>query len=207
MLSLNFGTTFDDDTPLQIFARHNLSDGNLMGSGGLYQSLGEGPGGLLAAPAFGSGTEYTLEFTVSRTAADSTDISTRITGGGADWSFAVTDATYAYHRFDAFALRPNSLETTAESFTFSRFRVEVIAAPAGPPLFTAVARLGDGRVQLGFTGASGDFRLWAAQDPALTPITSAWTQLTNGTFDGSAVVYVDQQAVPPTQRFYILSTP
>ncbi|HKS38892.1 MAG TPA: hypothetical protein VJW76_16985 [Verrucomicrobiae bacterium] len=94
MLGLNFGATFDDDTPLEIFARNNLSDGNLMGSGGLYQSLGAGPAGLSGAPAFVSGTEYTLEFLVVRTSAGSVDITTALSGGGTNWSLTVTDNTY-----------------------------------------------------------------------------------------------------------------
>jgi len=207
MLGLNFGTTFDDDTPLEIFARNNLSDGNLMGSGGLYQSLGAGPAGLSGAHAFVTGTEYALEFVVARTTAGSVDITTTISGDGTNWSHTVTDNTYAYHRFDAFALRPNSLETTAESFTFTRFNVEVVEAPSGPPSFTGVTRQGDGGIQLTFTGTSGDYRLWASTNVALTPVTNTWTLLTNGTFNGAPVVFRDQQASGLSQRFYVISVP
>lgn len=207
MLGLNFGATFDDDTPLEIFARNNLSDGNLMGSGGLYQSLGAGPVGLLGAPAFVSGTEYTLEFLVARTTAGSVDITTTLSGGGTNWSLTVIDNTYGYHRFDAFALRPNSLETTAESFTFTRFNVEVIEAPSGPLSFSGVTRQGDGSIQLAFTGTSGDYRLWASTNVSLAPVTNTWTLLTNGTFSGAPVIFTDQQTSGQSQRFYVISRP
>lgn len=178
-----------------------------MGSAGFYRSLGQGPAGLLNAPAFVSDTEYTLEFTVARTSASLVDVTTTITGDGANWSLTVPDPTYAYHRFDAFGLRPNSLETTAESFNFTRFKVEVIEAPTAAPSFTGVARQGDGSLQLAFSGASGNYRLWASTNVSLAPATSTWTLLTNGTFAGAPAVFTDQQASGLPLRFYVISSP
>ena len=103
-----------------------------MGTTADYTSMGSGPvgGGYSNAPAFQAGTNYTLVFQVTRTAINSVTVAVSITGGGANWSYSAIETNYAYHRFDVFAIRPYSLETTADQFTFPNFKVEVMAAPS-----------------------------------------------------------------------------
>jgi hypothetical protein len=100
--------------------------------------LGSGPsgGGYTNAPAFQASVQYTLVFSVTRTAVNSVTITNSITGGGTNWTFSVTETNLAYHRFDAFAIRPNSLETSADSFTVPGFKVEVLAGPTVPTSVT-----------------------------------------------------------------------
>jgi hypothetical protein len=131
MLSLDDGPTFSMNSPLQLLVRSAISDINLMGTTGDYVSMGSGPngGGFSNAPAFAAGTEYTLVFSVARTDVNSCTVTTAISGGGTNWTFSATDTNYAYHRFDAFGIRPNSLETTADMFTFPEFIVQVIPNP------------------------------------------------------------------------------
>jgi len=137
MLTLNFGSNFSTDRPEALLVRNTLSDNNLMGSSGDYRSLGSGPAGatLNGAPALLSDTDYTLDLSVTRSAAATTIITASLTGGGTNYTTTVIDSTYAYPRFDAFAMRPNSLETTADSFTISRLTVQVVdATPVTIPL-------------------------------------------------------------------------
>jgi hypothetical protein len=131
MLSLDFGPTFSVNSPLSLLVRNAISDINLMGTTGDYQSMNSGPsgGGFSNTPAFQAGTTYTLVMSVSRTDVNSVDFTTTISGGGTNWTFTSTDTNFAYHRFDAFGMRPSSLETTADQFTFPEFKVEVDQNP------------------------------------------------------------------------------
>jgi hypothetical protein len=159
LLNLDFGQTFSTNSPLQLLARSFLQDDNLMGSIGDYQSFGSGPagGGYTGAAAFQAGTPYTLEFTAARTAVNSVEVTVTITGGGTNWSHTIADNTYAYHRFDAFGLRPNSLETSADSFTFPEFIVEVVegAVALFPFNITGLEALSPSSVKLTWDSVSG----------------------------------------------------
>jgi hypothetical protein len=134
MLGQNFDTTFSDDHPQTIYARNGLSSANLMGTTADYISLGTGPGtgSFVGAPGFVSDTEYTLEITVTRNGPRTARITTSITGGGTNWTTTAADNAFGYHRFDAIGLRPNNLETTAQTFNFTEFKVEVINATPPP---------------------------------------------------------------------------
>jgi hypothetical protein len=159
MLVVDQATTFPDATPFELRARTVLADDNLMGSTGNYPvTLASGPAGLNGAPAFQNLTNYTLELTVTRTGANAVQIQANISGGGTNWSLSATDNTYAYHRFDAFAIRPGSLESTAADFEFVNFKVEVLqAAPTPEPL---VITSSGGDVTLSWTNPQ--FQLQAA---------------------------------------------
>jgi len=143
VLTMDYAQTFGSDAPFSLRARTVLSSPNLLGSTGDFPvTLASGPTGLLNAPGFQDLTNYTLVLTVTRTAENAVDVSATITGGGSQWTISGTDNTYAYHRFDAFAIRPNSLETTAFDFEFVQFKVEVVEAPPQPiPL--QIARAGN----------------------------------------------------------------
>ena len=206
MLALNFGPFFNDTTPLDIFARNFLPDINLMGTTSDYESLGNGPspGVDTNAPAFQAGTEYTLEFSVARTGVNSVNVTTTLTGGGTNWSHTVTDDNYAYHRFDAFGIRPNSLETSADSFIFSEFKVEVLQGAVSLPPFriTAVEALSPSAVKLTWESVSGATYHVLARDS----ITG--TETTNATVvaTGSLTSYTNSP-IAGTQRYYRIAAP
>jgi hypothetical protein len=139
MLSMDFGPTFTANSPLSLYARNGLSDGSLMGTTQDYLSMGSGPrgGGYTNAPAFQAGTQYILVFQVTRTDTNTCRVTATITGGGTNWTWSALDTNgLAYHRFDAFAMRPNSLETFADSVNIPEFKVEVI------PTAWEIARVG-----------------------------------------------------------------
>lgn len=136
MLNLNFGSSFGVDTPLQIMERTVVGSINLMGASGDYTTLSSGPAGSLSGSAFSSGTEYTFEFSVTRTAADSVNITTRFVGGALDISHTATDASGTTFAFDTFAIRPAASAQTASSFNFARLKVEVLPAGAVAPSIT-----------------------------------------------------------------------
>lgn len=139
MLNMNMATTFDIDNPLQIMARSNPSDVNLMGTTGDYTSIGSG-GGLAGDPGFVDGTSYTLTFAVTRTSASSVDITTSWVGSGLNISTTQTDSTYNYTGFDAFALRPAGNASGASTWNFTEMKVDYIPVPE-PSIF-ALAGIG-----------------------------------------------------------------
>jgi len=51
------------------------------------------------------------------------------------------------------------------------------------------------------------FTLWATTNLALSPITNAWTKLTNGTVSTSPFRITDPGASTNRQQFYIFSSP
>jgi hypothetical protein len=145
MLSLDFGTNFSADLPLNLLVRNGLADNNLMGTTGDFLSMlsgpvGNGPGGLIGdgpatgtwsnTPAFQPGTTYTLTLTVIRTGTYTCTVAANLTGGGLNLSYAAADTNgFAYHRFDTIAVRPNRLENAADTFTFPLLTVQVSNAP------------------------------------------------------------------------------
>jgi hypothetical protein len=205
MLSLDFGPTFTASSPLSVLARNNLNDVNLMGTTSDYLSLGSGPsgGGYSTAPAFQAGVQYDLVFSVTRTAVNSVTITNSITGGGTNWTFSVTETNLAYHRFDAFAIRPNSLETAADSFNIPEFKVEVLAGPASPTsiVLGSVSSSGNS-VTLSWTPTpSGSFSYTVQRKINLTD--TSWTTLQTGIL---TTTYTDTTATGNT-GFYQVTSP
>jgi hypothetical protein len=187
MSILNWGTNFTGNTLIDTYARSTPTDGNLMGStAGIFAQLGSGPAGTYTGNnAFQAGIEYTLEMSVSRTATNSTTITTTITGGALNYTYATNDTTSAFHRFDAFGFRANSLETTADTFNFSQFKVEVVtnAASAPTPIPVAIAQA-NGNVILTWTNAT--FALQSSTNVAsgyatIGGATSPYTNAPSGT--------------------------
>jgi hypothetical protein len=140
MLSLDFGTNFVDNTPMGLFARSFLPSANLMGSQSDYTEIGEGGpigGEYSNTVAFAATTNYTLALTADRIDVNRVLLTATVTGGGLNLSHSVLDTNFAYHRFDSFGIRPANAQTTADQFTFSDFKVEVLdsaAAPTAPSL-------------------------------------------------------------------------
>jgi len=201
MLNLNFGTNFMDATPLEILARNFLPDVNLMGTVSDYASLGSGPIDEVDtnAPAFQAGTPYTLEFQVTRAAVNSVEVRTTISGGPTTWSHTVTDNNYAYHRFDAFGLRPNSLETSADKFTFPEFKVEVIAVP----IITEVLALAPNSVKLTWESVSG------VTYHVLSRGSITGAEMTNATVmaTGSSTSYTNTPTLGAERYYRVLALP
>jgi hypothetical protein len=206
MLSVDFGTNFTTSSPLSLLVRNGLSDNNLMGTTGDYLSMNSGPsgGGFSNAPAFMAGTTYTLAFSVTRTAINTCSVTAAITGGGTNWTFTSTDTNgLAYHRFDAFAMRPNTLETSADTFSIPEFKVEVLAATLSPTSITItnVSRSGN-NVTLGWNPTPPGTYTYSVLSK--TNLTDA-TWFTNQT-GISTTSYIDTSATANT-RFYRLSSP
>lgn len=203
MLNLSFVNTNSDETPMEILARTSLDDLNLIGTTGDYTTLDSGPANTPTnVVAFQSGSTYTLEFTVARIGVNTVTVTTTITGLPTTWSFSVTDSTYAYHRFDAFAIRPNSQETTATTFIFQEFKVEVIAAAVqvNPFNITDVSVLSPGAVKLTWDSVNGTTYNVLTRD-SLT--TGSWT--TNATVQATDVStsYTNSPiAGSVTERYY-----
>ena len=86
----------------------------------------------------------------------------------------------------------------------------IIRVAGGSPAFQFTQtpfRLSDGNYQLKFSGTSGNYRLWASTNLALTPVTSTWSLLTSGTFSGGTVTYKDSQSTNYPRRFYLITVP
>ncbi len=96
--------------------------------------LAHSAAGFLGAPAFSDGTTYTMDLYVGRTASDRCSVTLSVSGGGTNYTMTAADRYFGYHRFDCIAVRPNNLETTANEFDISEFKVQVVAMPAHPTL-------------------------------------------------------------------------
>jgi hypothetical protein len=114
------------------------------------------------------------------------DVTTTITGNGVNVSHTVSDNTFAYHRFDSFALRPNTLESTAASFNFTRFKVEVLGAATPPPSIPLNIQLSGNNVTLSW--ANPAFVLQASPD-----VTGTYTNVPNATSPFSSLVSGSRQ--------------
>jgi hypothetical protein len=208
MLTLNFGTTFNDNTPMSLYVRNNLPAGDLMGTTANYASLGSGPSGgtFSGTPAFESGTEYTLEFSVTRTGSDAAQITTRIVGGTLDFSFTATDTNHAYPRFDAFGIRANNLGTTADSFLFSEFIVEVLEAtvPIQPFEISEIQLLSPSDVKLTWDSVNGTTYHVLSAESLTTP---NWTTNATVSGTGSSTSYTNTPAAGMERYYRILAVP
>ena len=124
ILNMNFAHTLIAN-PLQIMKRTDTATNNLMGALAVFTSLGSGGGGA-EAPGFQSGVLYTLVFSITPFST-SAQLTTKLSDD-AGWSIShtVTDVMSPNVRFDGFAVRPNSVADSADSLTFTQFKVEVI---------------------------------------------------------------------------------
>jgi hypothetical protein len=205
MLSVDFGTNFVTSSPLSMYSRVNLGDINLMGTTADYLSLGGGPsgGGYSNAPAFQAEANYTLVFSVTRNDVNSVIITNSITRGGTNWAFTLTETNQAYHRFDALAMRPNSLETSADSFNISELKVEVLAGPSAPTsiVITNVSHTGN-NVILGWSPTpAGTYSYSVLSKTNLTD--AAWVTNQTGI---STTSYTNTSAAANT-GFYRVTSP
>jgi hypothetical protein len=206
MLSVDFGPTFTANSPLSLLVRTSLSDNNLMGTTADYTSMGSGPagGGYTGAEAFVAGTTYTLVFQVTRTAINAVSVAATITNGvGAYWSWTAAETNNAYHRFDVFAMRPEKVETTADTFTIPEFKVEVLSlAPVLQSITTtSVSRNGNNVTLTWNPNPAGTYSYSVLRKLSLSDAT--WTTLQSGI---STTNYTDTTATGGT-GFYRVSSP
>ncbi|HYG22338.1 MAG TPA: hypothetical protein VEH04_06100 [Verrucomicrobiae bacterium] len=207
MVTVNFGTAFNTDTPVSLYVRNNLGASDLMGTTANYVSLGSGPanGEFNGDPAFENGVEYTIELSVTRKAVNAVDFTVRIVGGALDFSHTVTDTNFAYTRFDAFGIRPNNQATTADSFLVTQFKVEVeeAAVVLAPFRITSIQVLAPGNVKLTWESVAGRNYSILSTESLTSP---TWT--TNATVPGLAgsTSYTNSPATSG-ERFYRIATP
>lgn len=94
---------------------------------------------------------------------------------------------------------------TAASDFIDIDRVTLVFDPL-PPAVTDFRMTGQGSSQLTFTGESGQPYAVMASEDLIGPIyRKRWTRLTQGTFDGSPVVYPDPTAALSPKKFYVVA--
>jgi hypothetical protein len=209
MLNVEFGTSFTDTTPMEIYARNNLPSGNLMGTTSDYVSLFSGPTGGVDTNelAFVAGNKYTLTVTVSRLSQTSVNINAIIDGldDNLYLESSFTDTNFVYHRFDAFGIRPERIELTADSFLFSDFIVEVLqsAVPIPPFSITTVEALSPTAIKLTWESVTGATYHVLSRDSL-----SSGTWSTNATLvaTGTVTSYTNSPT-SGNQRFYQILAP
>jgi hypothetical protein len=205
MLAQNFGVTFGEAEPMDLYARTNMSDNGLMATSGSFENLGSGPAGSLNQLAFQNDTQYTLEFTVSRVSETSVSVTTKITGGSLNITTTQTDDTYLWRRFDSFAIRANRSYESAEQFTFTRFTVEVIEAAAPAFEITSVQRLNPDSLVLSWDSVSN--RVYQIQSKDSLNAAS-WTTNATVTATGSSTSYTNTGLSGIGERYYrVVNTP
>jgi hypothetical protein len=123
-----------------------------------------------------------------------------------------TGATLTINNANGFDIGSYSVivANASGSVTSSVANLTVIAPTASPDLGTT-AVLNNGDIQFTITGAAGSagfsYRVWAATDITLTPVTTTWTLLTNDTFSTTSTIFTDSTASGMPQRFYIITVP
>jgi len=84
----------------------------------------------------------------------------------------------------------------------------VYLGPASPPIISSFKFIGNGVLQLTFTGPQGNgYRVWAGSNLAVPIRTGAWTLLSSGIFGGEVVTCTDTQTGNYPQRFYVITVP
>jgi hypothetical protein len=201
ILNMNFAETLIAN-PLQIMKRSVLETNNLMGTtgGGVYTSLGSG-GGAQAGPGFQNGVPYMFEFIVKRSETG-VEITTRFSDTNG-WSIAhtVTDANNPNMRFDGLALRPNAVADSAQAFTVTQCKVELLPFELRISSIGLLPPFNDTAVSFP-TQRGKTYQLeWRANfNPG-----SSWNSLgevING--DGAVATRVDSDASFEVERYYRL---
>jgi hypothetical protein len=144
----NMGETLGHASPFPLKERINTS-ALLSASGDWSANLGT-VGGTNGNTGYADNTQYTLEWTITRNAADNLDIVATMTGGNINGTGSMTASVLntapngGSYKFDLFGLRPSNSTTTADTFDTNLFRVEFIPEP------TSLVLMGLGGLALGW---------------------------------------------------------
>ncbi|HXI69435.1 MAG TPA: polysaccharide lyase family 7 protein [Verrucomicrobiae bacterium] len=134
MLNMNFSTIWNFSTgTMQFLERTNLGSGNLIGTVNDYIALAAG-GPAAGGAGFSNGVPYTLQLLVKRNSS-SVDLAATFTSTN-NWSasFTATDTNSLASDFDTFVFRPALQSQSATNFTFTEFKVELVASTNHPPV-------------------------------------------------------------------------
>jgi pectate lyase len=132
----NMGAAFNNNTPMDIFTRTNLTDTSLLGSTGDYVSLGTGPGNTNNFGGFANGTSYTLQYAFQRTASNvmAVSVSWLNPTNGATLLTSVTDNNATNFSFDGIGFRPSEASEAASTTIFQEVKVEYIPGNTPPSI-------------------------------------------------------------------------
>ena len=133
MLNMNFSTVWNFSAgTMQFLERTNLGSGNLIGTVNDYFALASG-GPASGGAGFSNGVPYTLQLLVKRNASSVDLTATFTTTNSWSASFTATDTSNFTSDFDTFAFRPALQSQSATNFTFTEFKVELVATNNHPP--------------------------------------------------------------------------
>jgi PEP-CTERM motif-containing protein len=125
----NMSGTLGNSSPFRLEKR-GVASGDPLSTSGNWSALGT-TGATSGNHGYDSGTQYTLEWTITRNAASGLDQDIKMSGGTLDGDglaeVTFTDSapgSLGGFTFDTFAIRPSGATTTAEQFDTSLFRVE-----------------------------------------------------------------------------------
>jgi hypothetical protein len=142
----NMSGTLGNSSPFRLEKR-NVASGDVLATSGNWTAVGT-TGATSGAHGYDSGTQYTLEWLITRNAASGLDESITMSGGTLNNSGTAqvlfTDSTpgaLGGFTFDTFALRPSGATTTAEQFDTSLFKVETNTALVPEPTTVVLVSL------------------------------------------------------------------
>ncbi len=134
MLGMNFGQIFGGTT-MKFQERTNLTSSGLVVTDTDYKELSSG-GPAAGSGGFSNGVPYILQLLVKRNI-NSVDLTATFfctNGGWSSLSFAGADTNDFTSAFDTFVFRPALQAQTATNFTFTQFKVELVATDNQPPV-------------------------------------------------------------------------
>jgi hypothetical protein len=195
LLNQNFGQRITVNNPIQLMKRTDTANVNLMGASGVFTALSSG-GGPPDAPGFRNGVSYLLEFSVKRTG-NSAEITCRFSDNDG-WSIQHTAVDPgANFRFDGLAFRPNSVPDTADTFQFSRCRVETIPFQLHVLEFKYPTLIGARVIWSALPGKSYQVEWRPSFDAG-----QSWTVLTTIIASGTIEFFEDPDAFLSTEGYY-----
>jgi hypothetical protein len=119
---------------------------------------------------------------------------------------ALTIANVQAGDADTYTLQVSTPITTENSVPPATAQTVVTVTPS-PPVFTSENAIGSGQFQMNFSGPVGfSYRIWAAANLALTPVTSTWNQVSAGVFTSGVNTFTDTSATNSAE-FYVITVP
>ncbi|MFO1476824.1 MAG: immunoglobulin domain-containing protein [Verrucomicrobiota bacterium] len=173
----NCGATFSGSSPMDLRKRTGLTTASLLGSSTAWTSMGTGPGSLGSFSGFASGSDYTLQLSLQRSASNTLVFMAtwRSSSSGATLTSTFTDTAATNFNFDGIALRPQDNASAPSGIVFREVTVEWIPGST-PPSITSQPQ--DVAV---YTGQPAAFSVLAGGTP---PLTYQWYFNTNTPLEG-----------------------